>query len=142
MLWIKAIHLIGVISWMAQLLYLPRLFVNWVEVSDAATRERLILMMRRLRKLGHVAMAITFIFGGWLLGRWMGLTDGYFNQSWLHTKLFLVVALIVYQVVCGRIINRLANGDNTHSAKWYRWFNEVPAIVMIGIIILVVVKPF
>lgn len=142
MLWIKAIHLIGVISWMAQLLYLPRLFVNWVEVSDAATRERLILMMRRLRKLGHVAMTITLIFGGWLLARWIGLTDGYFGQGWLHIKLLLVAALIGYQVACGRIIARLANGDNNRSAKWYRWFNELPAIVMIGIIILVVVKPF
>lgn len=142
MLWIKALHLIAVISWMAQLLYLPRLFVNWAEVSDPAIRERLVLMMRRLRKLGLVALMLTLIFGIWLLIRWISVTDGYLAQGWLIAKLVLVVVLIGYQDFCGRIIHRLANGENQYSARWYRWFNELPALIMIGIVLLVVVKPF
>lgn len=142
MLWIKALHLIALISWMAELLYLPRLFVNWVEVSDQQTRERLILMMRRLQKLGHVAMLLTLIFGVWLLGRWIGLIDGYFSQTWLHVKLTLVLGLIIYQVACGRITRQLASGQSQRTATWFRWFNEIPALIMIGIVLLVVVKPF
>jgi len=142
MLWIKALHLIGLIAWMAELLYLPRLFVNWVEASDQPTRERLILMMQRLQKLGHVAMLLTLVFGVWLLGHWIGLVDGYFSQGWLHVKLILVLGLIVYQITCGRITRKLAAGDNHRSATWLRWFNEVPALIMIGIVLLVVVKPF
>jgi len=142
MLWIKALHLIAVVSWMAELLYLPRLFVNWVEVSDRATKKRLVLMMQRLQKLGHVAMLLTLIFGIWLLIRWNLLIDGYFNQSWLHAKLFLLVLLIAYQICCGRMIRQFADNNNKHSARWYRLFNEIPALIMIGIVILVVVKPF
>lgn len=142
MLWIKALHLIALISWMAELLYLPRLFVNWVEVSDQQTRERLILMMHRLQKLGHVAMLLTLVFGIWLLGRWVGLIDGYFSQAWLHVKLTLVLGLVIYQVACGRITRQLASGKSQRTATWFRWFNEIPALIMIGIVLLVVVKPF
>ncbi len=142
MLWIKALHLIAVISWMAELLYLPRLFVNWTEVSDAATKQRLALMMHRLEKLGHVAMTLTLIFGLWLMARWIMAVEGYFQQGWLHAKLVLIVFLIGYQIWCGRIIRQLAEGNNNRSARWYRWFNEMPALIMIGIVIMVVVKPF
>ncbi len=142
MLWIKALHLIAVISWLAELLYLPRLFVNWTEVSDQATRQRLVLMMQRLQKLGHVAMTLALLFGGWLLISWIGAVDGYFGQGWLHVKLLLVAGLISYQIYCGRITRGLAAGRNRRSAGWYRWFNEAPAVLMIGIVLLVVVKPF
>ncbi len=142
MLWIKALHLIAVISWLAELLYLPRLFVNWVEVTDAATRQRLVLMMHRLQKLGHVAMTLTIIFGGWLLVRWINATDGYFNQGWLYAKLLLVALLIAYQIWCGKIARQMAAGNDNRSARWYRWFNEMPALIMIGIVVMVVVKPF
>ena len=142
MLWIKAFHLIAVISWMAVLLYLPRLFVNWTEVDDVATRERLALMMRRLLKLGGVAMGLTLVFGVWLLGKWMALVPNYFSQGWLHTKLVLIAILIIFQIYCGRTARRFAAGQTQQSARFYRLINELPALIMIAIVILVVVKPF
>ena len=142
MLWIKSFHLIFIISWMAALLYLPRLFVNWAEVDDANTRQRLALMMRRLLKLGHVAMGGSLIFGFWLLGWWITRSEGYMSQGWLHLKLALVVLLIVYQILISRMSKRLIAGDPPRSSKWYRWFNEIPAVALVVIIIMVVVKPF
>ncbi|MDA3934805.1 MAG: CopD family protein [Gammaproteobacteria bacterium] len=142
MLWIKSFHLIFIISWMAALLYLPRLFVNWAEVDDDSTRQRLALMMRRLLKLGHVAMGGSLLFGLWLLGWWVGHSDDYMSHGWLHAKLALVLLLIAYQISISRISKRLIAGDPPRSSKWYRWFNEIPAVAMLAIVILVVVKPF
>lgn len=142
MLWLKAFHLIAVISWMAVLLYLPRLFVNYAEVDNTAVRERLVLMMQRLLKLGGAAMGLSIILGGWLLGKLVVELPGYFSQGWLHTKLALVVALIVFHIYCGRTSRSLAKGHPPRAASLYRWINEVPALLMSVIVILVIVKPF
>lgn len=136
MLWVKAFHIIFVISWMAGLLYLPRLFVNHAMADDAATRDRLALMERKLVRfttgLAHLAIG----FGVWL---WLGYG---FKGGWLHAKLTLVALLVVYHIACVRIARGFAAGRNTRSHVWYRWFNEIPTLLMFGIVILVVVKPF
>ncbi|QNM96550.1 CopD family protein [Chitinimonas koreensis] len=136
MLWVKAFHLIFVISWMAGLFYLPRLYVNLAMVDDAATRERLLLMARKLLRfttgLGHLAIG----FGLWL---WLGWG---FGGGWLHAKLALVLGLVAFHVMCGRLLRDFAAGRNARSHVWYRWFNEIPALLMFAIVILVVVKPF
>jgi putative membrane protein len=135
MLWVKAFHIIFVISWMAGLLYLPRLFVNHATADDATTHARLVLMERKLMRfttgLGHLAL----IFGIWL---WLGFG---FHGGWLHAKLTLVLLLVAYHVWCSRIVKQFAAGQNTRSHVWYRWFNEIPTLLMFGIVILVVVKP-
>jgi putative membrane protein len=136
MLWVKAFHIIFVISWMAGLLYLPRLFVNHAMADDAATQERLVLMERKLMRfttgLGHLAL----VFGIWL---WLGYG---FKGGWLHAKLTLALLLVAYHIWCARIVKQFAAGRNTRSHVWYRWFNEIPTLLMFGIVILVVVKPF
>jgi putative membrane protein len=136
MLWVKAFHIIFVISWMAGLLYLPRLFVNHAMADDAATQERLVLMERKLMRfttgLGHLAL----VFGIWL---WLGYG---FKGGWLHAKLTLALLLVAYHIWCVRIVKQFAAGRNTRSHVWYRWFNEIPTLLMFGIVILVVVKPF
>ena len=142
MLWLKAFHLIAVISWMAVLLYLPRLFVNLAEVSDKAIQDRLVLMMQRLLKLGGVAMALSIILGAWLLGKLVVAIPDYFSQNWLHVKLVLVFALVAFHVYCGRSTRQFAKGQTPKSAKFYRWINEIPALIMAVIVILVIVRPF
>lgn len=136
MLWVKAFHIVFVMSWMAGLFYLPRLFVNHAMVDEAATKERFTMMERKLYRfmtaLGHLAL----IFGVWL---WLGWGVG---GHWLHAKLTLVVVLVAYHFYCRKIIRQLAEGTSKRSHIWFRWFNEIPTLAMIGIVILVVVKPF
>lgn len=136
MLWIKVFHLIFVISWFAGLFYLPRLFVNHAMVKDAATAERLSLMEHKLYRFMLPLAVLAILFGLWLsLG--YGIKGG-----WLHAKLLLVAALIAYQMYCGKLMRAFAAGENTHNHVWYRWFNEIPVLVLFAIVILVVVKPF
>ncbi|MBV1775642.1 protoporphyrinogen oxidase HemJ [Burkholderiaceae bacterium DAT-1] len=136
MLWVKAFHIIFVISWMAGLFYLPRLFVNHATAEDQATRERLKLMERKLYRftfgLGLLAMG----FGLWLMIGW------HFTGGWLHAKTSLVMLLLAYQMWCGKFVREFARDENTRSHVWYRWFNEIPTLLMFAIVILVVVKPF
>ncbi|QDQ26953.1 CopD family protein [Chitinimonas arctica] len=136
MLWVKAFHIVFVISWMAGLLYLPRLFVNHAMATDEAARLQLALMERKLLRftkgLSHMAIA---------LGLWLWLGWGVYGH-WLHAKLGLVVMLLAYQGVCGKLVRDFAAGNNQRSHTWFRFFNEVPALLMLGIVILVVVKPF
>lgn len=136
MLWIKAFHLIFVISWFAGLFYLPRLFVNHAMVSDTATQERLSLMEHKLYRFMLPLATLAIIFGLWL---WLGYG---IKGGWLHTKLLLVAGLIAYHIYCGKLMRAFAAGKNTHSHVWYRWFNEVPVLVLFAIVILAVVKPF
>jgi protoporphyrinogen IX oxidase len=136
MLWVKALHIIFVTSWFAGLFYLPRLFVNHAMVTDKATLERLELMEHKLYKFMLPLAALALIFGLWL---WLGfgMTGG-----WLHAKLVLVVGLILYHLFCGKLMRDFKAGKNTHSHVWFRWFNEIPVLVLFAIVILVVVKPF
>jgi len=136
MLWIKALHIIFVISWFAGLFYLPRLFVNHAMVDDANTKARLALMEQKLYRFMLPLAVLALAFGLWL---WLGygITGG-----WLHAKLALVIGLVAYHLYCGKLMRDFAAGKNQHSHMWYRWFNEFPVLVLFAIVILVVVKPF
>jgi putative membrane protein len=136
MLWIKSLHLIFVTSWFAGLFYLPRLFVNHAMVDDPATAGRLLMMEQKLyRFMGPLAL-LALVFGLWL---WLGYG---ISGGWLHAKLALVVLLIGYHHYCGRLLKDFAQGRNRHSHVWYRWFNEVPVLILFAVVILVIVKPF
>lgn len=140
-LWIKALHIIFVTSWFAGLFYLPRIFVNlaMVPADSTAERERLLLMARKLYRFMGPLMVLALGFGLWL---WLGYGVG---GGWLHAKLALVVGLIAYHHVSGRLLKQFAAGTGPAIARshiWYRWFNEAPVLVLFAVVILVVVKPF
>jgi len=140
MLWIKAFHIVFVTSWFAGLFYLPRVLVNlaMVEPASVAERERLLLMARKLYRFMTLLMIPALV-----LGLWLWLLYGIGQQSiWLYLKLVLVILLIGYHHICKRLLKKFENGENTHSHIWYRWFNEIPVLGMIAVVILVVVKPF
>jgi protoporphyrinogen IX oxidase len=136
-LWIKAGHIIFVISWFSGLFYLPRIYVNLATVEDAATRERLLTMARKLLRFMTGLAVLALAFGMWLFSYGVGM-----GSAWMNAKLALVVALISYHVWCAALYGRLVRGEVTHSHVWFRWFNEVPVLLLIAIVILVVVKPF
>jgi putative membrane protein len=141
MLWVKAFHIIFVTSWFAGLFYLPRLFVNHAmvvnsEVADAATSDRLKLMERKLYRFMLPLALLALGFGLWL---WLGYG---FSGGWLHAKLTLVAVLVAYHLYCGKLVSDFKQDKNQHSHIWYRWFNELPVIVLTIIVILAVVKPF
>lgn len=140
-LWIKAFHVIAVITWFAALFYLPRLFVYhaMAEESDTVGKERFKVMERKLLKgIMTPSMIVAVALGIWTLM----YVPTYMSQGWMHAKLTLVVLLLGYHHWCGRIVKTFANDANTRSHVWYRWFNEAPVIALIAIVILVIVKPF
>lgn len=142
MLWVKSLHIVFVTSWFAGLFYLPRIFVNlaMVDSQDKATTERLLLMAGKLYRFSGILMTAALIFGLWLwLGYGIGRGPG---NGWLHAKLALVVLLIGYHHACGAMLRKFRNGVNARSHTFYRWFNEVPVIGLLAIVILVIVKPF
>ncbi len=136
MLWIKALHIVFVASWFAGLLYLPRIFVNLAMETDKAATARLLLMARKLYRFSMVLSVPAVLLGVWL---WLGYG---FKGGWLHAKLALVILAIGYNHACGSILKKFEKGVNARSHTWYRVFNEVPAFLLLGIVILVVVKPF
>jgi putative membrane protein len=138
-LWIKALHIVAIVCWFAGLFYLPRLFVYHASAEDSASRERFCIMERKLYKgIMLPSMLATLVFGIWLIV----LSPGWMAQAWLHAKLTLVVVLIGYHHMCGAQLKRFARGENTRSHIFYRWFNEVPVLILLAVVILVVVKPF
>ena len=140
-LWIKALHIISVIAWMAGLLYLPRLFVYHADAEPGSElSETLKIMERRLLKLiMNPAMAASFFFGIVLL---LGLGEAAWDDAWLYVKLLGVAGLLVAHMAMGRWRRDFAEDRNTKPGKFYRIANEVPTVLMIAIVILVVVKPF
>jgi putative membrane protein len=138
MLWIKALHIVFVTSWFAGLFYLPRILVNlaMVDASSSAERDRLLLMARKLYRFMGPLMILALGLGLWL---WLGYGIG---GGWMHAKLALVIALIGYHHVCGAMIKRFERGENARSHVWYRWFNEVPVLILVAVVLLVVLKPF
>ena len=136
MLWIKALHILFVMSWFAGLFYLPRILVNLAMETDAAARARLLLMAHKLYRFMTPLAAFALAFGLWL---WLGYG---FGGGWLHAKLVLVILLIGYHHACGRLLAKFEQGRNTRSHVWYRWFNEIPAIILLLVVIFTVVKPF
>lgn len=137
MLWIKAWHIIFMVTWFAGLFYLPRLFVYHAMSDDAASKERFKTMERKLfYGIMTPGAVLTITFGLWLM-------LGYgFSGGWLHAKLALVAGLVVYHVYCGKLVADFKHGRNQRSHVYYRWFNELPVLALIAIIILVEVKPF
>ncbi|MNR04308.1 hypothetical protein D3C85_1202560 [compost metagenome] len=139
-LWLKAFHIISIVCWFAGLFYLPRLFVYHAMSEDTTSQERFVIMERKLyRGIMGPAMIATFVFGIWLLSLNPG---GYFSQGWMHAKLTLIVLLTGYHHMCGAQVKRFARGENTRSHVFYRWFNEVPVVFLVTIVILAMVKPF
>jgi protoporphyrinogen IX oxidase len=142
MIWLKAFHVIFMVTWFATLFMLPRLFVYHIETQDPALRANFSEWERRTYLLGHVAFGLTFILGIALLLGNVALYPPYMKQGWLHAKLALVAGLFGYYIYCGILQKQLAKNQCTKSSRWMRLFNEVPAFFLIAIIILVVVKPF
>ena len=143
MLWIKALHIVFVVTWFAGLFYLPRLFVYHAESNDAAVRAQLQVMQRRLLVITHIGGVLAVGFGLATLAWWMNQVPGYLAANhWLHVKLLLVAMLVGYHLYLVRLKNQFAAGRQPHSSRWLRMFNEVPALLLIAIVILVVVKPW
>lgn len=137
--WIKALHVIAVISWMAGMLYLPRLFVYHCDAPKGSPQSETFKVMERrlLKAIINPAMAVTWLAGIWLI--WKG---GWISSGWMHGKLALVIALSAVHGFFSRWVKDFAADRNTRSARFYRIINEVPTVLMIGIVILVIVKPF
>ena len=135
-LWIKALHIVFIASWFAGLFYLPRLYVNLAQESNPAVTERLLGMARRLFRFTTILAVPALVLGIWL---WLGYG---IRGGWLHAKLALVILVIGYHHACGSLLKKFERGVNTRSHKWFRYFNEVPVLLLLAIVILVVVKPF
>ena len=140
MLWLKALHLIFMVTWFAGLFYLPRLFVYHAMSTDAISIERFKIMERKLYfGIMTPGMILTFVFGVWMLASYAWNTFG--TSGWLHVKLGLLALLLIYHVVCGHWLLQFKYDRNPHSHVFYRWMNEIPVLFLIAIVILAVVKP-
>ena len=140
MLWIKALHIVFVTSWFAGLFYLPRIFVNLAMENQAVTTERLLLMARKLYRFMTLLAVPAIGFGLWYwIATGIGRGPG---SGWMHAKLFIVVLLIGYHHACGSILKKFEQGRNKRAHTWFRWFNEVPVVLLLAVVVLVVVKPF
>ncbi|MEP6939341.1 MAG: CopD family protein [Rudaea sp.] len=138
MLWIKALHIVFVVTWFAGLFYLPRLLIYHVETTSAEVRAQLKVMERRLLGITHVGGALAIVFGFWTLA----LAPGFMQQGWLHAKFAFVAMLIAYHGYLVRLTRQFARDQLAHTSRWLRFFNEVPALLLIAIVLLAVVKPF
>ena len=137
MLWVKALHVIFMVTWFAGLFYLPRLFVYHAMAEDRASLERFAVMERKFFwGIMTPGAVLTLAFGIWL---WLGWG---FSGGWLHAKLAVVALLIAHHVWCGKLMLDLRAGRSRRSHRWFRWFNELPVLALFAAVILVVVKPF
>lgn len=146
MLWIKSFHIVFVTAWFAGLFYLPRIFVNLalVPIDSPAERARLLLMARKLYRFTRLLSGVAIVLGLWLwalLWEIPGFGRGP-GSGWLHLKLAFVLLILGYQHLCGQLLLRLEAGRPSRSHIWYRWFNELPVLVLSAVVVLVVVKPF
>jgi putative membrane protein len=137
-LWFKAFHITFVVAYFAGLFYLPRLFVYHATATDQVSLDRFVIMERKLYGITHIAAGLAVLFGILMVVT----SPSLLQMHWLQVKLTLVALLIVYQAWCKKLLVAFREGRNTRSHKWYRVFNEVPALLLIGIAILAVVKPF
>ncbi|UOD49546.1 CopD family protein [Orrella daihaiensis] len=139
-LWVKTFHILFMASWFAGLFYLPRIYVNLAQATDPAVKQTLIGMSHRLYRFMTILAFPAVGFGLWLYlyyGIGMGAGNG-----WMHVKLILVGLIIVYHLVCKHYLTLFEQGTNPHSHVFYRWFNEIPVVLMLAIIAMVVLKPF
>ena len=134
MLWIKAFHIFFMVSWFAGLFYLPRLFVHHAMTKDEETSKRLKIMERKLFFFVTPWGVLTIVFGFWL---WLGYG---FSGTWLMIKIALVCLLVVYHILCGFFMVEFRDDKNNRSHVFYRWFNELPVFLLIGIVFLAVLK--
>ena len=137
MLWVKALHVVFMVTWFAGLFYLPRLFVYHAQSTDRVSIERFKVMERKLFFGIMTPGAVLTVVSG--VGLWLGWG---FSGGWLHAKLALVAVLIAYHGWCGKLLADFRHDRNKHGHVWYRWFNEFPVLILFAIVILVVVKPF
>jgi protoporphyrinogen IX oxidase len=137
MLWLKAFHIVFVVTWFAGLFYLPRLFLYHAAATDAVSIERFQTMEKRLLGIMTIGATLTLAFGLSMVS----VAPGLLQAGWLHAKLTLVLALIAYHGWCYLLMRDLRNGRK-RSSRWYRVFNEVPSVLLISIVVLAVVKPF
>jgi putative membrane protein len=137
MLWLKAFHIVFMVTWFAGLFYLPRLFVYHAMSDDAVSVERFRIMERKLYFGIMTPGAVLTVASGLVLWLYYGISGG-----WLYAKLALVAVVIAYHVWCGAFVSAFREGRNTRSHVWFRWFNEVPVVFLIAVVILVTVKPF
>ena len=138
--WVKTLHIIFVTSWFAGLFYLPRIFVNLSQDNNPAVQDRLILMAQKLYRFMTILMIPALVFG-LILWLYYGVGKGP-GSAWMHAKLLLIIFLIGYHHMCGAMIKKFRVGNNKKSHVWYRWFNEVPVLLLTIIVVLVVIKPF
>jgi putative membrane protein len=138
MLWVKAFHILFVVSWFAGLFYLPRIYVNLAQSEDPATRATLLGMAERLYRFMTPLGVLALVLGAIL---WLGYGIGQ-GQGWMHAKLAGVLGLAVFHLACRRHLQAFAAGTNRHGHRYFRWFNEIPVLLLLLILILVVVKPF
>lgn len=140
MLWFKALHLIFMVTWFAGLFYLPRLFVYHTMSDDQISIDRFKVMERKLfYGIATPGAILTILFGlgiifsvGWKI---------YMSMLWFHIKLGLLIMLVIYHIYCGKLLNDFKQDRNTHTHVWYRWFNEVPVIFLIAIVLLAILRP-
>lgn len=140
MLWVKAFHIVFVASWFAGLFYLPRIFVNlaMVDAGSVAERRRLLLMARKLLRFTTLLAVPALGLGLWL---WLGFGIGR-GSGWLHAKLAVVLLVVGYHHACAVLLRKFERESNRHGHRWYRWFNEMPVLLLVAAVVLVVVKPF
>ncbi|TEA79532.1 CopD family protein [Allopusillimonas ginsengisoli] len=138
MLWIKAFHILFVISWFAGLFYLPRIYVNLAQAQDPAVTGWLLRMARRLYRFMAPLAVLAIASGLWLF---LGYGLGH-DQGWMHAKLSFVLLLVIYHLACGRMLKAFEQGVNRYGHRFFRWFNEIPVILLLIVLILVVVRPF
>jgi putative membrane protein len=140
MLWVKAFHIIAMVTWFAGMFYLPRLFVYHAMSDDQISNDRFKIMERKLYfGIMTPGAVITIALGLWLLiSGWDGYMVGYY---WMHIKLLLVSSLVIYHFWCGALVKNFKHDRNTHSHVWFRWFNEAPVLALIAIVILAIVRP-
>ena len=134
---VKALHIIFMVTWFAGLFYLPRLFVYHAQAADSLGTERFKVMERKLYYgIMTPSAVLTIAFGAWL---WLGYGPW---GAWLHAKLALVAILVGYHLYCGKLLREFKHDRNRHGHVWYRWFNELPVLILVGVVLLVVLKPF
>ncbi len=139
MLWLKAFHIVFVVTWFAGLFYLPRLFVYAAENPEPAIQDLFRVMQRKLLGITHIGGALAIGFGLALI---LAAPEVYLAMGWLHAKLALVAVLIGYHAWCWRLVLAFRAGTNRHGSTWFRWFNEAPALLLVAIVLLAILKPF
>jgi putative membrane protein len=137
MLWIKAFHVIFMVTWFAGLFYLPRLFVYHADCHDETGHQRFLVMERKLYAIMTIGGVLAALFGFWLLFSY----HWPLQELWLQIKLLLVAVLVAYHIYCGQLVKRFRAGENRFSHVFYRWFNEFPAITLIAVVLLAVLRP-